>query len=89
MNDASEHEQSNFTGPDSGSQSSQRDHDPHAEDFTSRDWKIMAYFAGLGIIPLLAILVVIYILLTQYPNFDNFPDPDVPLHGYEAGSVLK
>jgi len=61
--------------------------DPHARDFSSRDWTIMAYFAGLGIIPLIAILVVIYVLFTRNPNFENFPEPPESKQQSEAGLI--
>ncbi len=70
-------------------ESQQPDFDPHAQDFSSRDWTIMAYFAGLGIIPLIAILVVVYVLVTRNPNFENFPDPPEPQQHREAGSELS
>ncbi len=69
--------------------SQQPEFDPHAREFSSRDWTIMAYFAGLGIIPLIAILVVIYVLYSRNPNFENFPEPPKPQQHSEAGSELS
>lgn len=73
----SEHDQ-----PESG-------YDPHSPEFSSADWKIMSFYASLGIVPLIAILVVSYFLYTRNPNFNNFPDPPKLPQLIEAGSVLK
>ncbi len=66
--------------------SKQPEFDPHAREFSSRDWTIMAYFAGLGIVPLIVILIVIYFLFARNPNFENFaPAPKSEPH-QESGS---
>ncbi len=67
--------------------SQQPDFDPHATEFSSKDWTIMAYFASLGIIPFIVILVVLYFLVNRNPDFNNFPDPPQTGQPYEAGSV--
>ncbi len=69
--------------------SKQPEFDPHARDLSRRDWTIMAYFAGLGIVPLIAILVVIYVLMTRNPNFENFSTPPESKQRSEAGSELS
>ena len=47
--------------------------DPHGEDLTGRDVSFLLYMAGLAVIPLIMLTIMIWLLIANNPDFDNFP----------------
>ncbi|TWT60005.1 hypothetical protein [Rubinisphaera italica] len=59
--------------------SSKLEFDPHSENITSRDWTFMAYLVGICLIPLVLMVIAIFALMKQNPDFDNFPKDRIPI----------
>ena len=63
--------------------------DPHGEDLTGRDLSFLLYMAGLAVIPLILLLIMIWMLIANNPDFDNFPKgkpPELPRFAVPAAT---